>query len=814
MTFLRDVRYAFRALRKTPGATAVALLSLALGIAVNTTVFSWARTVLMNPLPGVPDSNRVVTIETVAPSGEMIDTSYPDFRDLRDRATLVDGVLAFKERPLGLGEADRADRVWALMVSGNYFDVLGVRPLAGRFFEGMERGDAFDQTPVAILGEAAWRARFNSDPGVIGRRILLNRHPYTVIGVAPASFPGTITGLRFDLYVPLTMQASLTGNRPWLSDRSSRPLYLFARLKPGVTLEQARTEVRTIAASLAREHGDSNEGISATMLALADARRGIQSALGPLMRILLALGALVLLIVCANVANLQLARATLRQREIAIRIGLGAGRARIIRQHLTETTVLAAGACALALLAGAWVVDALRLFTPFIEYPIALAPAIGSREIGYAGAASLAAALLVGIWPAIRPSGANVSEALKAGARSAGLDPRTSALRGGLVIVEVALAMFAVAAAGLLARSFENARRADPGFDPKGVLLGGINLSTGGYDRQSALTYLQRVMDEMRQLPGVEAVSMSEDAPLGFGGGSWEDLTIDGYASAANENMKIYRNLVAPGYFGLMRIPILEGRDFTSLDDRSAPMVAVVNTEFAQRYFAGRDAIGHRFVAYGVPHTIVGVVKTTKYHRLSEPPQPYFYLPLAQHFGAGTGVALHLRTAADPLALAPAVNRALQQIDPQMPPPILVTLEDYMGASYFVPRTAALLMGVLAVLALMLASLGLHSLIAFSVTARQQELGVRIALGAASRDIVRLVVGEGARTTGWGIAGGCALAVAGTRALASLLFGISPLDLPTLAGAITLIAVVAFAAAYIPARAASRVDPVTALRAD
>jgi predicted permease len=813
LTFLQDVRYAFRVLRKAPGTTVVALLSLALGIAVNTTVFSWARSVLMNPLPGVPDSNRIVTIETVASSGEMIDSSYPDFQDFRDRATLADGVVAFKERPLGLGGDSGAERVWALMVSGNYFDVLGVKPLAGRFFEGLERRDAFDQSPVAILGEAAWRARFNSDPGVIGRRIRLNRHPYTVIGIAPAPFAGTITGFRFDLYVPLTMQSSLTGGAQWLSYRQSRPLYLFARLKPGVTFERARTEIQTIAASLEREHGDTNHGISATMLGLEDARRGIQSELGPLVRILLVLGGLVLMIVCANVANLQLARGAARQREMAIRLGLGARRGRLVRQHLTESLVLALGACGLAVLAGAWLVEALRFFTPFIEYPLALSPVVGAREIGYAGLASVIAAMLVGIWPALTLSNAGLADSLNAGSRGSGIDRRTNRFRSALVVGEVALAMFAVAAAGLLARSFGNARRADPGFDPKGVLLGGINLSTGGYDRASALEFLQRTLDETRALPGVQGASMSEDVPLGFSGGSWEDLVIDGYAPGPSENMKIYRNLVAPGYFDLMRIP-LEGRDFSARDDRTMPMVAIVNEEFVRRYARGHDAIGRTFRAYGTPHTIVGVVKTTKYHALSEPPQPYFYLPLAQHFNASTGIALHVRTAGDPLAIASLVRRELLRVDPQMPPPLFVTLEGYMGASYFVQRAAAAMMGVLATLALVLSSIGLYSLMTFNVSARQQELGVRVALGAASRDIVRLVVGEGARTTAWGVLGGCALAVAGTRTLGSLLFGVSPLDLPTLAGATALIAAVALAAAYIPARAASRVDPMLALRAE
>jgi predicted permease len=550
------------------------------------------------------------------------------------------------------------------------------------------------------------------------------------------------------------------------------------------------------------------------MLPLVSARRGIQSDLGSLMRILLALGALVLLIVCANVANLQLARTTTRQREIAIRMGLGAGRRRIVAQHLTETAVLAAAACALAVLAGEWMVDALRLFTPFIEYPIALSPSIGAREIGYAGIGAAAAALLIGVWPAVRASGGNVVDGLKAGSRAAGLDRRTRLLRTGLVVVQISLATFAVTAAGLLVRSFQNARRADPGFAASGVLLAGINLSTGGYDRAAALEYLQRVVEHTDRLPGVSRVAFSEDVPLGFSGGSWEDIDVPGYRTARNEDMKVYRNLVSPGYFELMRIPLDAGRDFTSRDDAGAPMVAVVNEEFARRFFAGRPAVGGQFRAFGMPHRIVGVVRTSKYHTLAESPQPYFYLPLAQHLKASTGVALHVRSSGDPSVLGHMLTQELQRIDPRVPPPLVVTLEAYMGASYFAQRTAALLLGGLAFLALALSAVGLYALVAFNVAVREQEIGVRVALGAASHDIVRLVVAEGAGAAGWGIVGGCALTAAGTRALTSLLFGVSALDLPTLASAAAAIAGIALLSAYVPARAAARIDPTDALRED
>ena len=774
----------------------------------------------------------------------MIDASYPDFRDYRDRSRLLDGVIAFKERPLGLGEDTRTERVWAMMVSGNYFDVLGVKPALGRFFAGDEQGDTFDAAPVAVLSDALWKLRFNANPGIVGQTVRLNRRNYTVIGVAPESFYGTITGLRFDLYVPLTMQASLTGNSQWLSNRSSRPLYLFGRLKPGVTIEQGRAEVRSIATALGDEFPRTNKGLSATMLALADARRGAQSDLGALLRILLALGAFVLLIVCANLTNLQLARATIRQREIAVRFGLGASRSRLVRQLLTESLVISLVAGASALLLTAWMVDFLKLLVPFVEYPIMLASSVGTREVAFATAASVMSAVLVGLVPALRLSAGNIAETLKSGGRQTAGDSRTGRLRAGLVVAEVALAMVALVSAGLLVRSFENARRVHPGFEPRGVLLAGINLSTGGYDRERGLLYLDEVRRRVRALPGVEAVSVAEDAPLGFNGGSWEDVAIEGYAPAANEDMKLYRNLVAPQYFDVMKIGLLEGRDFTDQDRGETMPVAIVNREFARRYFEGRSPIGRHFTGWGRQITIVGMAETTRYHTLSEGAQPYFYVPLRQRFGAGTGVALHVRVAqnpasekgavplfrrlfpekgvrplfpdvtGDPAQVTASVRRELQAIDPAMPPPLTVTLVDYMGAAYFAQRTAALLLGVLAVLALVLASVGLYSLVSFGVSRRRQEIGVRIALGAASADILRLILTEGARMAAAGVAVGALLALAGTRALGSLLFGVSPIDLPTLGAAAILLAVVAVAASYVPARSAARTDPMAALRAE
>lgn len=813
-TLIQDVKFALRMLRKAPGASIVAILSLALGISVNTTVFSWVRSILLNPVPGVEDSDRLVTIETVTAAGEMIDSSYPDYRDYRDRSQLLDGVIAFKERPLGLGDDTRTERVWALMVSGNYFDVLHVKPALGRLFEGDEQRDTYDSAPVAVLSDALWKSRFNANPRIVGQTIRLNRQTYTVIGVTPERFPGTITGLRFDLYVPLTMQASLTGGSQWLNIRTARPLYLFARLKPGVSLDRARAEVQSIAGALATEFPRSNRGLSATMLTMVNARRGVQSDLGTLLRILLALGAFVLLIVCANLTNLQLARATTRQREIGVRLGLGAPRSRLVRQMLTESLVVASLAGAAALLLTAWMIDFLNLLVPFVEYPVVMSSSVGTREIVFAAAVAMVSAVLVGLMPALRISGGNIADTLRSGGRQTGGDTQAGRLRIGLVVGEVALAMVALVSAGLLVRSFENAKRVRPGFDPDGVLLAGINFSTGGYDRDRGLQYIAEARRRVATLPGVTGVTAAEDVPLGFNGGSWEDLEVEGYTPAQNENMKVYRNLVAPRYFDVMRIPFTNGRDFTDADERTTMPVAIVNETFARRFYAGRNPIGRHFGAWGRQFTIVGTVATTRYHTLAEQPQPYFYVPLPQLMNASTGAALHVRSAGEPSQVATSVRRELEEIDPAMPPGLTVTLTDYMGAAYFGQRTAALLLGVMAVLALTLASIGLYSLVAFGVSTRRKEIGVRMALGAASSDILRLILSEGAGMAAAGVVAGGILAAAGARALGSLLFGVSPIDLPTIGAAALLLAGVAVAASYMPARAAARTDPMLALRAE
>jgi predicted permease len=809
---LQDIRYAIRMLRKSPGASAIAVMSLALGIAINTTVFGWIRGILLDPLPGVTDSSRLVTIETVASSGTMIDSSFPDYQTFRDVARQFSGVIAFKERPVGFGSGRSTERAWAMMVTGNYFDVLGVRPALGRFFEANEQDDAPNAHPVAVLGHAIWQARFNADPAVVGRTVLLNKQPYTVIGVAPEAFFGTISGLRFDVFVPLTMQPSLTGSSGLLTNRGNRPLYLLARLRPGATIDQAQAEVTRIAATTAAERPDSNLGITAKLLPVASARRGAQHDLGPLLRILFAVGGLVLLIVCANVANLQLAQAASRQREIGIRLGLGASRLAIVRQLVTEGLVLGAVSGAIGVLLSAWLMDSVRLLLPFVEYPIVVPTTIRGQDVAFAVGASIAASFLFSLVPGIRASGTEIVAAMNIGRQTE--DVSTSRIAAALVVAQVALTLVALVSAGLLVRSFVNARRVNPGFNAGNVLLVGVNLSTAGYVRVEGLSYLDRLVTEIRELPGVQRVALAEDVPLGLNGGSWEDLAIDGYVPRTNESMKIYRNLIGPGYFELMGIRLVEGRDFTDLDLRDARRVAIVNQTFARRYFGAASVLGQQFTGWGEAVTIVGVVADSKYHELSESAQPYFFVPLRQFFNASTSVALHVRVAGDPMTVVPTVRSVMRAIDSAVPTDLMTTMASYTSVAYSTQEIAASLLSLLGALALTLSAVGLYGLVAHNVARRRREIGVRMALGATASDILRLVVGHGLALVAVGAAAGGVLTVLGVRVLSSLLVGVSPLDAGAFGVGAGLLVAVTCLASYVPARAAARVDPVRALRAE
>ncbi|MBI3405306.1 MAG: ABC transporter permease [Acidobacteria bacterium] len=811
---LLDLRYALRLLLKNPGFTAVAVFSLALGIGASTTTFSWVQSVLLNPLSGVKNGSEIGSLESVTPSGETIDSSYLDYRDFRDNLKLCAGVVVHRERPfsLSLSEDQQAERVWGEFVSGNYFDVLGVRPAVGRFFTKEEQEEKPGAHAVVVLSAKIWKSRFGGDAGAMGRVIQINRQPFTVIGVASPEFEGTVVGLSFDLFIPIQMQRALMGGDNWLDNRQNRPLHIMARMQPGVSFEQARAEVQTVARRLAMSNPDDNQGIGATIVPIRNARYGAQSVLSSLLEILMAAGCLVLLIVCANVANLLLAKATVRERELGVRLALGASHTRLFRQVLTESLLLSLIGGAFGVLLAFWMGDSLKLLLPVSGLPIASFSRIDSGVLGYAILLCFVASVLFGSAPAIHALRQNVQESLRSGGRAMTSGSGSRVVHRILVGAEMALALVAMAGAGLFVQSFERARQSETGFDSRNVFLAGFNLSASNYTREQGLQFYRQLRERVSAIPGVQAVSFADNVPLGLEKGSWETLEVDGYVPAPNENMKIYRNPVAPGYFDLMRIPITSGRDFTAADDRKTQLVMIVNEAFARRFFAGREAIGRKVHGWGEDLTVVGVVKDFKIWSRSEAPQPFFFVAVEQFYSPSTGLALHARTAGPPEQILSAVRQQVRELDPSVAIQASTSLEEYIGGSTFVYKAAASVLSAMGVLSLLLASLGVYGVLAYFISQRTHEIGIRMALGAQPTDILRLMIGQGMALTFAGVAAGLVAALVFARFVRSLLFGVSANDPFTFVSVAGLLTGVALLACWIPSRRAARVDPLVALR--
>lgn len=815
---MHDLRAAFRVLKSAPGFSVVAILTLALGIGTTTTVFSWIERVLLNPLPGVAEPQRIVALETRTPAGDLIDTSYPDFRDYQSQAKSFSHLLVHKERPLNLGTGAAAERVWAELVSGNFFDALGIRPRHGRFFLSADHPDDPAALPVVVISESLWRRRFAADPAIVGRTIKLNQQDFTVIGVAPVTFLGAFNGLAFDVWVPIGAHARLLGPSRWLETRGWHSLHTLGRLAPGATLESARAELATISAQIAAAHPDRPAGVGLAVMPVIASKDGVHRELAKPLLLLLGVAGLLLLLVCANLSNLILLRASTRQREMCIRQALGAGGWRLLRQLLAESLLLSAAGALAGLLLTWWMSDLLRQFLPDATLPISLTADLSGRVLLLALVLSTATALVAGLAPALWAARANLIDVLRASGRAATQLPRAEFFRRALVVAQVAVALVTLACATLAAKSFHAAKHAHPGFEASGVLLAALKLDTSGYTRADASAFLDRLQLRLAALPGIASVALAEHVPLGLANGGWEEVAVPGYAATPQEDLRVYRNLVSPHYFSLMRIPLLRGREFTDADKRGAPLVAIVNETFARRYFGTSDALGRTFSLWGQRVlTVVGVSRDTKISSIGESARPYFYLSLPQFLSAGTGLAIHLRVAdaqTDPLLHLPALRNAVRELDPNVPLFEAVTLEDYTSAARFAQKTAASLLGVLSAIALALTSLGLYGVLAFSVAQRTPEIGVRLALGAAPGDIARLVLTRGAVLVGLGLLLGLLAAIATARLLAALLYGVAPFEPALLAVAILPILLAAFIACWLPARNAARVDPLIALRSE
>jgi len=824
---LRDVQFGIRMMLRNPSPSVVAMFTLAIGIGACATAFIWINGILLKPLSGVSDPARLVTLESLTPNGAMVPNSYPDFRDFRDHLRTVH-VAVFRPSAFSVGPEGHGERIWGEMVSGNYFTVLGVQPEAGRLFQPVEVPDAPGKSPVAILSDRYWRSHLGADPSIVGKTIRINEHELTILGVASPEFHGSIPAMAFDIWVPYMEQSALNGVPLWmLRDRHDRNMLGIARLKQGVTFEQARLEVKALAERMSVANADVSEGMSATLLPLWKSPHGPQGLLvGPL-RIVMGVCVLLLLIVCANVANLLLARATMREPEFAARLALGASRLRLSRQVLTETLLLTFAGAGLGLAATPSLSHALQLLLPpgNIRQMVSMETRPNLAVLSFTAGVAIVAAFSAGLIPALRVGRLNLASRLSAIGRNA--QSGHSRIGSAFVACEVALALVTLVGAGLFLRGFRQTLNINPGFDPDHVLVNQFYLSTNGYTLEQRKEFCRRLSEGMMSAPGVTGVAYSDGIPLGFEPSWWEELEIEGYTRHVNENMNIYRNVISPGYLPTMHIPILEGRNFTEQDnEKSEDKVMIVNQAFVHRFFPERDPIGKKIHGWGSWFHVVGVAANSKYHYLSEPETAYFYVPFRQVYREDMNLAFYVRTKGAPENILSTLRMQTRAIDPNVTVFDAAPLGEFIGASLYPQKVAASLMTALSALALLLAAVGLYSVMAHWVAQRTQEIGVRMALGAAPAHVLRMVVLQGLAMTSFGLVAGLSLAWMLARSVASISFtnsamgssaslmGDSSTDPLVYMAAAVFLYFIAAIAALLPARRAAAIEPMKALRAE
>jgi putative ABC transport system permease protein len=813
-----DLRYAARMLRKTPGFTAVAALTLALGIGANTAVFTIIDTLLLNPLPVEKISELVALNSTQAKkteqSGDLQGISYLNFKDVRDRSHAFSS-LAADTNPLAITMVATAEphRVFMEVVTGNYFETLGIRPFLGRFFlpsEDTTPGAA----PVVVLGYAAWQGRFGGDPNILGRTIKLNNTPFTIIGIGPKGFKGLYAVFGPDLWVPSMMaeQVLPAVQGKALSDRSIAVFNGVGRLAPGVTLPHAKAEAEIVATSLEKEYPDSNQGKAIMLRPLREAAYGPERQ--PLMfggGLLMAIVGFVLLIACSNVANLLLARASARRQEIAVRLALGAGRGRLIRQLLTESVLLGLLGGILGFLIGYGGSRLLWSLRPE-EFALNLAELrMNGSVFVFALVAAILTGLIFGIVPALRSSRTSVSEVLKEETRSAGASRGRVSLANTLLAAQVAVSLVLLVVAALFLRSIQREYTIDPGFETKRLALFMLYPGQAGYDRTRTEEFYKQARERIATVPGISSLSWASNMPL------WErkdtGVVIEGQEQRRkSEEVSAVVNTVDLDYFSTLGIRFVEGRDFTLEDGDISTPVAIINDTMAATFWPKQDPIGKRLQ---LPNgkkflQIVGVVKTTNYQTLGEPPQSCVYIPLRQNYS--DSMVLYVRTERDPSTIFPAVQGEIRNIDSALPVEDMRTGTKIIEQALWGAKIGVGLLGVFGLLALGLAAVGLYGIMAYSVNQRRREIGVRMALGAGQGSVSLLVLRQGMTVVLSGMAIGVVLALLLGRVLARFLYGVSGGDLVSLATAALVLLGVAFVACYLPARSASRVDPLVALR--
>ena len=812
-TIAQDIRYGARMLRKQPGFTATAVLMLALGIGANATVFSWINAVLLNPMPGASHPEELVQPSYLFRGSPLTSFSYPDYRDMRDSVRSFSGVAGRDDLPVGIVIDREAERAWAEIVTSNYFDVLGVPTWRGRPLQASD--DVPGAPAVVVISHDYWVGRFAGSEGVVGRQVQINAQPFTIVGVAQPGFLGGASALQFDMWVPVGTQPEVSpgGNR--LEARGSRWLSVLARRHPGVTVDQARADLAAFVARLAAAYPGYTDTVGTVYTLMDSPANGGISVLRPVLLVLMTVAAIVLLIACANLAGLLLARAAARQREMAIRLSVGAGRARLVQQLLIEASMLALMGTGAALIALRWTSGLLLSFAPPSELPIHLAVAVDAPVVIFTASIAFATLILFGLVPALQATLADLAGTLSA-AGSTGRGSSRNRLRRSLVAAQVALSTILLVGAGLCLRSLSMAQTMTPGFDPNGVVIGWLDLVPGNYSAETARPFYARVLDRVRAMPGVESASLARRIPLGFTGTNSSSVTVEGSSSGNEVPRFVNVNYVGPAYLQTMKIGLAGGRDFTSGDVVGTQPVAIVTQAFVRVYWPDTDPLGRRFVFGRLQPgderwiTVVGVAKDIKQRTMTETPQPAVWLPALQ--SAQTNVILHVRSAGSPVSLLTDLPKVIRELDSHVTFYNVSLLAEHVKAATFQQRMAANLLMVFGGLALLLAAVGSYGVLSYLVGQRRREIGIRLAIGATRRSVFRLIVTSGAKVIGAGAVIGLVLSVGAGFGLRGLLIGVQPVDPLTYASVSALLMAVAVLACALPARRAAALDPALTLR--
>ena len=820
-TLLQDLRYGIRMLAKNPGFTAVAILTLALGIGANTAIFTIVNAVLLNPLP-VADASRLVQLDTTDKkttvalgNATRLGISFPNYEDYARQASVFSGLAAFQPTGLTLSGGEKPKLFQGYLVTANYFDVLGVNAMLGRTFRPDE-----DQHPggdgVAVLSYGLWSREFGGARDVLGRRLNLNGTSYTVIGVTPPQFKGTLLFASADqIWIPVSMHRQVLAGfiEANFQERRFLDFTAIGRLRAGVSERQAESAVETVASRLEQQYPKENQGRGGTLSPIADASLGINlhDQVARAGEVLMGIVGLVLLIACVNLANLLLAQTARREKELCLRAALGAGSGRLVRQSLTESLLLSLVGGAVGLLIGYWGRSVLWSYRPAFLRQADLALSLDGRVLAFTFAIAVLTAILFGMVPAWKVSRPNLMDVLNTGGRSGSMAWGRSRFRQALVVSEVALALVTLVGAGLFLRSLRYAQGLDPGFESKKLFVIGVDLGSQHYDQDHGEQYYRDAIERAGSSPGVLSAAVASNFPLG--GGLARTIFLEGQDEKSGKRGTLTSlNDVSSGYFQTVGIPLLRGRAFNDLDRKETKPVAIVNHAMAKHFWPSENPLGKRFHFFGETQLleVVGEVADSWQFGVAEDPQPVAYMPITQDYSP-FGV-LDVRTAGNPSAVIPSVREQVQSIDRNLAFIAVNTIGELLDQGLWAPRMGAMLLGVFGLLALLLATVGIYGVLSYSVSQRTQEVGIRMALGATSRTVLGLVVGQGMLLVAIGVGIGLAGSLGLARLLASLLFGVKTSDPATFAVVSLVLAVAAFVATYIPARRATKVDPITALR--